>query len=90
MDLIKRHAHRIELLLIDVVMPEMNGCDLANEIRSICPNIKTLFISGYTADVIAQHGVLEEGVNIIQKPFATQAMASAVRKALEEEAVSVR
>jgi len=90
MDLIKRHVQRIELLLIDVVMPEMNGRDLANEIRSICPNIKTLFMSGYTADVIAQHGVLEEGVNIIQKPFATQAMASAVRKALEEEVVSAR
>jgi len=90
MDLIKRHAHRIELLLIDVVMPEMNGRDLANEIRSICPNLKTLFMSGYTADVIAQHGVLEEGVNIIQKPFATHAMASAVRKALEEEVVSAR
>lgn len=90
MDLIKRHAHRIELLLIDVVMPEMNGRDLANEIRSICPNLKTLFMSGYTADVIAQHGVLEEGVKIIQKPFATHAMASAVRKALEEEVVSAR
>lgn len=90
MDLIKRYAHRIELLLIDVVMPEMNGRDLANEIRSICPNLKTLFMSGYTADVIAQHGVLEEGVKIIQKPFATHAMASAVRKALEEEVVSAR
>ena len=90
MDLAERHAHRIELLLIDVVMPEMNGRDLANEIRSICPNLKTLFMSGYTADVIAQHGVLEEGVNLIQKPFATAAMASAVRKALEEEVVSAR
>ena len=84
MDLAKRHAHRIQLLLIDVVMPEMNGRELANEILSICPNLKTLFMSGYTADVIAHHGVLEEGVNFIQKPFSKRGIASEVRKVLAE------
>jgi PAS domain S-box-containing protein len=90
MDLAKRHAHQIHLLVVDVVMPEMNGRELANEILSICPNLKTLFMSGYTADVIAHHGVLEEGVNFIQKPFSKRGMATAVRNVLEEEAVSVR
>ena len=83
MDQATRHAHRILLLIVDVVMPEMNGRELANEILSICPNLKTLFMSGYTADVIAHHGVLEEGVNFIQKPFSKYGMASAVRKVLD-------
>ena len=84
MDLVKRHAHRIQLLITDVVMPEMNGRELANEILGLCPNIQTLFMSGYTADVIVNHGVLEEGVNFIQKPFTTHGIASAVRKLLDE------
>ena len=84
MDLVKRHAHRIQLLITDVVMPEMNGRELTNEILGLCPNIQTLFMSGYTADVIVNHGVLEEGVNFIQKPFTTHGIASAVRKVLDE------
>ena len=84
MDLAKRHAHKIQLLIIDVVMPEMNGRELTNKLLSICPNLKTLFMSGYTSDVITHHGVLEEGVNFIQKPFTTHEIASAVRKVLDE------
>ena len=65
-------------------MPGMNGRELANKIQSFCPNLKTLFMSGYTADVIAHHGVLEEGVSFIQKPFSKRGMAAAVRNVLEE------
>jgi two-component system, cell cycle sensor histidine kinase and response regulator CckA len=84
MDLVKRHTQQIQLLIVDVVMPEMNGRELTNQIMGLCPNVQTLFMSGYTADVIAHHGVLEEGVNFIQKPFTTHRIASAVRKVLDE------
>lgn len=73
----------INLLMTDVIMPEMNGRDLAMRLQSIYPNIKRLFMSGYTADVIAHHGVLDEGVNFIQKPFSITDLAEKVRKSLE-------
>jgi PAS domain S-box-containing protein len=68
--LAREHAGSIDLLMTDVVMPEMNGRDLAKSIRLSYPDIKRLFMSGYTADVIAHHGVLDEGVHFIQKPFS--------------------
>ena len=55
------HAGEIHLLMTDVVMPEMNGRDLAERLHAIYPDLKRLFMSGYTADVIAHHGVLDEG-----------------------------
>ncbi len=63
----REHTDKIHLLMTDVVMPEMNGRDLAKKILSLHPNLKRLFMSGYTANVIAHHGVLDEGVNFIQK-----------------------
>lgn len=66
-------------------MPEMNGRDLAKLISNIKPGLKCLFISGYTANVIAHHGVLDEGVNFLQKPFSMKDLASKVRQALERE-----
>jgi PAS domain S-box-containing protein len=78
------HAGEIHLLMTDVVMPEMNGKDLAGYLRATYPNLKCLFMSGYTANVIAHHGVLEKGVNFIQKPFSRQELAASVRKSLSE------
>ena len=75
----------IHLLITDVVMPEMNGRDLAAEILSFQPKIRKLFMSGYTADVIARHGVLEEGVHFIQKPFSLGDLAAKVREALDTD-----
>jgi len=72
----------VDLLMTDVVMPEMNGKELRNRIAAIRPDIKTLFMSGYTANVIVQHGVLDEGVHFIQKPFSMNHLARMVRKAL--------
>jgi len=66
-----------------VVMPEMNGRDMAREVQSLYPRINRLFMSGYTADIIAHHGVLEKGVHFIQKPFSGKTLAAKVREALE-------
>jgi DNA-binding NtrC family response regulator len=81
--LAQEHAGGIHLLVTDVVMPEMNGRDLAKNILSIYPNLKRLFMSGYTANIIAHHGVLDEGVNFIQKPFSREQLSVKVREVLD-------
>lgn len=73
----------IHLLLTDVVMPEMNGRDLAHFLSPILPGMKRLFMSGYTADVIAHHGVLDEGVSFIQKPFTRKDLVIKIREVLD-------
>ncbi|MCF8089722.1 MAG: transporter substrate-binding domain-containing protein [Desulfotignum sp.] len=73
----------IHLLITDVVMPEMNGRDLAEKLLAEYPKLKVLFMSGYTANVIAHHGVLDADVHFIQKPFSNKDLAVKVRKALE-------
>jgi len=62
----------IDLLVTDVIMPDMNGRTLFGYIQTLHPETRCLFMSGYTADVISQHGVLDEGVDFIQKPFVTK------------------
>ncbi len=84
-DMAREHSGDIHLLITDVVMPEMNGRDLASNLLSIYPNLKRLFMSGYTADVIAHHGVLDKGVNFIQKPFSKQDLSVKVRESLDED-----
>jgi DNA-binding NtrC family response regulator len=83
--LAQEHTNEIHLLITDVVMPEMNGRILAKNILSIFPKMKRLFMSGYTANVIAHHGVLDEGVNFIQKPFSMEMLGTKVRKVLRLE-----
>lgn len=83
--LAKESAGEIHLLMTDVVMPEMNGRVLAKNLLSLYPRLKRLFMSGYTADVIAHHGVLDEGVQFIQKPFSMEDLASKVREALSAQ-----
>ena len=82
--LAEEHSGEIHLLMTDVVMPEINGRELARKMLSLYPNLKRLFMSGYTADVIAHHGVLEDGVHFIQKPFTINDLVATVRKALGE------
>jgi PAS domain S-box-containing protein len=77
------HPGQIHLLMTDVVMPEMNGRDLAKNLLSLYPDIKRLFMSGYTADVIAHQGVLDKGVFFIQKPFTRKDLAAKVRQVLD-------
>ena len=81
--LAREHPGPIDLLLTDVVMPEMNGRDLAKKLLSNYPDIRRLFMSGYTANVIADHGVLDEGVHFIQKPFSLNKLGVKLREALE-------
>ncbi|ABL65571.1 PAS domain S-box protein [Chlorobium phaeobacteroides] len=78
-----KHKGGIGLLLTDVVMPEMNGCDLSNKLRITSPNLKTLFMSGYTADIISRHGVLDDGGDFIQKPFSLKALMESVHNLLK-------
>ncbi|MBU4318011.1 MAG: response regulator [Proteobacteria bacterium] len=83
MGLAKEHAGELDLLITDVVMPEMNGRDLAERLQALYPDIKTLFMSGYTANVVADRGVLAKGVNFIQKPFLRKDLAAKVRAVLD-------
>lgn len=80
--LAETHGGRIDLLMTDVIMPECNGRDLAERLSSLYPGIKVLFMSGYTADVIANRGFLDENVHFIQKPFVMRELAASVQKAL--------
>lgn len=75
----------VDLLLTDVVMPDMNGKELYGKVAEKRPGIRVLYMSGYTDDVIAHHGLLEEGINFIQKPFSVQGLAAKVREALDRK-----
>ncbi|MGD9877897.1 ATP-binding protein [Desulfococcus sp.] len=74
------HPGRIHLLVTDVVMPGMSGRDLAQRLQSTHPDIQVLFVSGYTADIIAHHGVLDDGVTFLQKPFSRKTLAEKLRQ----------
>ncbi|ABW69071.1 PAS domain S-box protein [Desulfosudis oleivorans] len=82
LELAKQHTGPIDLLITDVVMPEMNGRDLAKKLREGYPDLRVLFMSGYTANVIAHRGILDRGVQFIQKPFNKSDLARKVREAL--------
>jgi CheY-like chemotaxis protein len=79
-----RNGHeKIDLLLTDVVMPGMSGNDMSKVLVAKQPGMPVLFMSGYTDDAIVQHGVLEAGINFIQKPFSPGALAMKVREVLD-------
>ncbi len=83
-DLASQYQDRIHLLLSDMVMPEMDGRALERRLRSIRPDVKHLFMSGYAAEYGARHGVLEESVNFIQKPFSRHTLSVKIRDVLDE------
>ncbi len=73
----------IDLLITDVIMPDMNGRDLAEKIKAFHPMVRCLYMSGYTAEHIAPHGILDEGIMFIEKPFNRETLAIKVRAALD-------
>jgi signal transduction histidine kinase len=79
------HPGEIQLLITDVIMPGMNGRELAKRMLALSPATHYLFMSGYTEDVIAHHAVLDEGIHFIQKPFSLKVLATKVREVLDEK-----
>jgi len=88
--LAEEHDGPIDLLITDVVMPGMNGKELAVRLRSVYPELEQLFMSGYTANVIVDHGVLDHGVQFLQKPFSISTLAAKVRAVLDRKESSGR
>jgi PAS domain S-box-containing protein len=84
--LAEEHAGTFDLLITDVVMPGMNGRELERCLRTLYPDIKVLFMSGYTADVIAHRGVLDDGVQFIQKPFLLNDLGTKIREIMDDGA----
>ncbi len=74
----------IHLLLTDVIMPGMNGRKLSDTLTTLRPDIRTLFVSGYTENVIAHHGVLEKNVNFLEKPFSRHQLLQRIREVLDQ------
>ena len=83
LEIAARHSGMFDLLLTDVVMPGMNGRVLAEELSRRQPGLKVLFMSGYTDSFIAGHGVLQEGTNLLHKPFTEEILISKVREVLD-------
>ncbi|MGB5232115.1 MAG: ATP-binding protein [Desulfoprunum sp.] len=81
-EIVRRHDGRIALLITDVILPQMNGRQLTQEILAIHPDLRVIYMSGYTADVIAHHGVLDEGIHFLQKPFTRKDLAAMISEVL--------
>jgi len=79
----RHHDGRIDVLITDVIMPQMNGKELTQEILAIHPDLGVIYMSGYTADVIAHHGILDEGIHFLQKPFTRKDLAAKLSEVLE-------
>jgi len=78
-----RHEGDIHLLLTDIVMPDINGLELLTQLRQSRPGLRALLMSGYTEDIIARHGTMEEGMEFIHKPFTIGSLSSTVRRVLD-------
>jgi two-component system, cell cycle sensor histidine kinase and response regulator CckA len=82
-EICKTQGTKIDLLLTDVIMPQMSGKDVAQMCTATIPTLKVLYMSGYTSDVIMHHGVLEEGLAFLQKPFTPVSLTAKVREVLD-------
>ena len=86
--LAEEHPEPIALLITDVVLPEMNGRDLAARLQAGRPHLKCLYMSGYTANVIAHHGVLDKDIQFIHKPFSRKDFNDKIARILAEQTLS--
>jgi CheY-like chemotaxis protein len=80
----EKHEGSIDLLLSDVVMPRVSGADLARRLKTLRPTMKVLFMSGYTEEAMAQHGLLDLPFALLEKPFTPQALLTEVRETLDQ------
>ncbi|MGC8494170.1 MAG: PAS domain S-box protein [Syntrophobacteraceae bacterium] len=83
LSLARSHSDSVHLLITDVVMPEMNGRELRDRLQGLQYEFKCIYMSGYTANVIAHHGVLDEGIEFLQKPFSVRTLTEKVRDVLD-------
>ena len=90
LELADTHPGTIDLLITDVIMPELSGRQLADRLVERLPQLKVLFVSGYTDDAIVRHGILEPGIAFLQKPFSPESLARKVREVLDAQAPSRR
>jgi len=84
LELAERREQPIQLLITDVVMPEIGGREVAERLSAIHPETRVLYMSGYTEDAVMRHGILEEQVNFLQKPFSPLELARKVRQVLDQ------
>ena len=82
-EMVREHTGKIDMVLTDVIMPGLSGRELVETLRGLRPGLRVLYMSGYTADAIAHHGVLDPGVEFIQKPFTPSALARRLRETLD-------
>jgi hypothetical protein len=80
----KAHKDKIQLLLLDVIMPNKNGREAYEEIKKIRPDIRALFMSGYPADIIQKHGIIEKGFAYIEKPASPTKLLRKIREVLDK------
>jgi CheY-like chemotaxis protein len=82
-DAFRKNMDKVHLLLLDVIMPKKNGKEVYDEIKKISPDIKAIFISGYSADIIHNKGILEEGLDFLSKPILQEILLNKVREVLD-------
>ena len=76
-------SETIDLLLTDVIMPELSGPELAKRLRLLVPELKVLYMSGYPGEFIAQHGISSTEMDYLQKPFSQEALTGKMREVLD-------